>query len=420
MDEIVIQGGKPLTGQVKVSGAKNAALPALAATLMCPGKTVLHNIPDVRDVRVMVQLLTQLGLIIKRDNNTITVDATHLASHEAPYDLVRTMRASVLLLGPLLSRLGKARVSMPGGCAIGNRPIDIHLKAFSEMGAEVQLTHGMVDIQSGTLSGGNLYLDFPTVTGTENIMMAALSAHDETVIHNAAMEPEIVDLANLLSGMGATISGAGTDRITVSPVKTFKQCEHRIIPDRIEAGTFAAAAAITGGSIELLDVIPDQLTSMLAKLEQAGVILEVGTDSLRVQAAPVLKPVNIQTAVYPGYPTDLQAQFMALMCHADGESVITETIFENRFMHVAELNRMGAEITVRGRNAIVRGNRSMLGSEVMATDLRASASLVLAGLAAQGETRVLRIYHLDRGYENIVGKMLSLGALIERVPGRKP
>ncbi|MBN1356111.1 UDP-N-acetylglucosamine 1-carboxyvinyltransferase [bacterium] len=420
MDEIVINGGEILNGRILISGAKNAALPALAAAIMAPGVTALTNIPDVKDVRVMSELLTQLGAEIDRVTDTFRVNASDITSFEAPYNLVRTMRASVLLLGPLLSRLGKARVSLPGGCAIGNRPIDIHLKAFSKMGAEVELRHGMIDIRADKLTGGILVLDFPTVTGTENIMMAAVKADDVTEIHNAAMEPEIVNLADMLNSMGAEIEGAGTDRIVVHPVKSLNACEHRIIPDRIEAGTFAAAAAITAGCIQICNVIPGHLTSLLSKLDQAGVSIAVEKDRILVQGVPGPKAVDIQTAVYPGYPTDLQAQFMALMCLADGESVITETIFENRFMHVAELIRMGADITIRGRAAIVRGVDNLLGSEVMATDLRASASLVLAGLAAQGRTRVLRVYHLDRGYENLVGKMQSMGADIQRIPGRKP
>jgi len=420
MDEIVIQGGNPLNGTVTISGAKNASLPIMAASIITGGKTLLKNMPDVRDVRVMCQLMEQLGCEWNRDGNLLEIDSTSITSIEAPYDLVRTMRASVVLLGPLLARFGKARVSMPGGCAIGTRPIDMHLKALIKMGAEVDLEHGMMELRCEGLKGSSIYLDFPTVTGTENIMMAAMGAEGETIINNAAREPEIVDLAMFLQKLGADIQGAGTDTIRMTAEKKTNRVTHSIIPDRIEAGTYAIAAAITGGELEIQNVIPEHLTAVLAKLGQAGTEVEVFPHSVHVKAGRTIHPVNLQTAVYPGYPTDLQAQFMALMCLAEDESVITETIFENRFMHVAELNRMGAEISVRGRNAVVKGVGHFTGAEVMATDLRASASLVLAALATPTKTRILRVYHLDRGYESIVSKLRDVGAEIERITGRRP
>ncbi len=420
MDELLIQGGRRLKGAITISGAKNAALPAMAASILIPGKTRLSNIPDVRDVRVMCQVLEQLGCTWDRDGDLLEIDASSISSVEAPYDLVRTMRASVLMLGPLLARFGKARVSMPGGCAIGTRPIDIHLKALNKLGADISLDHGMMELSSNGLSAQEIYLDFPTVTGTENIMMAAMGAPGETTIYNAAREPEIIDLALLLTTAGASISGAGTDTVHIQPGMLKEFVTHRVIPDRIEAGTFAIAAAITGGEIRLKNIVPEHLTAVMAKLGQVGVDVTIEPGEIIVKAGEPLRPVNIQTAVYPGYPTDLQAQFMALMCLAEGESVITENIFENRFMHVPELNRMGADIAVRGRTAVIKGIRKFRGAEVMATDLRASASLVLAALAADNETRLLRVYHLDRGYERLEGKLQGVGAQIERLTGGGP
>jgi UDP-N-acetylglucosamine 1-carboxyvinyltransferase len=420
MDEILIRGGKCIKGKIEISGAKNAALPALAASILLPGKITLQNIPMVKDIRVMCQLLSQMGAAVEPNQNSIEIDSSGLRNFEAPYDLVRTMRASVLLIGPLLARLGRARVSMPGGCAIGLRPIDIHLKAFAQLGAEIRIEHGMMDIIAEKMTGCDLYLDFPTVTGTENIMMAALGAEGETTIYNAAREPEVADLAGLLKTMGYRIEGAGTDTIRILPAGKISSCKYKIISDRVEAGTYAVAAAITEGDCLISNVEPEHLTALLAKLGQTGVEVEVQANGIRIQGGASIRPVNVQTAVYPGYPTDLQAQMMALLCLADGESLVTENIYENRFMHVAELNRMGANISVKGSNAIVKGVQRLLGAEVMATDLRASASLVLAGLAAKGETRIFRIYHLDRGYQNLVEKLREAGADIERVQGRGP
>ncbi len=419
MDELMIWGGKPLRGTIHVSGSKNASLPAMTAALIVPGKTRLHNVPDVRDVKVMCELLEQLGASWRRDGGMLEIDATTIHSIEAPYDLVRTMRASVLLLGPLLARCKRARVSLPGGCAIGTRPIDIHLKALAAMGAEISLDHGMVDIRVDQLKGKEIYLDFPTHTGTENIMMAAMGACGETIIYNAAREPEVSDLANLLIAMGARVEGTGTETIRIQPPQSLHlEIDHRVIPDRIESGTYAIAAAMTKGSIEIHGAVAEHLKAVLAKLEQTGAEIDVASHGICIHGHETIRSVDIQTAVFPGYPTDLQAQFMAMMCIADGESVITETIFENRFMHVAELQRMGADIVVRGRNAVVRGVSDLVGTQVMATDLRASASLVLAGLAARNTTQILRIYHLDRGYENLVEKLVSVGANIERVKGK--
>lgn len=418
MDELLIKGGYPLQGSLRVSGAKNAVLPAMTAAILVPDVTRLENVPDVKDVAIMARLLTQIGASITRQDDVMEIDASGICSCEAPYDLVRTMRASILLLGPLLARLHHARVSLPGGCAIGNRPVDIHLKALEQLGATVSIEHGMIDICGQALLGGDIYLDFPTVTGTENIMMAAVAAQSPTRIMNAAREPEIEDLGRLLNAMGYQVDGAGTETITVHPGGHPRRAVHRIIPDRIEAGTYAMAAAITRGCLTVENVIPRHLISVITKLEHAGLRVSIGSNSITVESGDEIRAIDFTTAVYPGYPTDLQAQMMALMCIADGESLITETIFENRFMHVAELNRMGASISIRGRTAVVRGVESMLGAEVMATDLRASASLVLAGLAAREQTRILRVYHLDRGYDDLVGKLTRVGAHIERIPGR--
>jgi len=420
MDELLITGGQKLKGQIPISGSKNAVLPILAASLIVPGTVKVQNVPQVKDVGVMCGILENFGATTLKEKQTLQINAANLNSFEAPYDMVRRMRASVLLIGPLLARCGRARVSMPGGCAIGTRPIDIHLKAFSQMGADVDLEHGMIDIKADRLKGSEIYLDFPSHTGTENIMMAAVGARGETTITNAAREPEIKDLARFLIAMGAKIEGAGTEKIIIKPPVMIKSCTHSVIPDRIEAGTYAIAAVITGGELEISNVIPEHLTSVLAKLGQTGADIEVKPRCIKVRAGKKIRPVNLQTAPYPGYPTDLQAQFMALLCLAEGESVITERIFENRYMHVGELNRMGANIVLRDRNAMLRGVPSFMGAEVMATDLRASASLVLAGLAAEGKTTILRMYHLDRGYENLVEKLSNTGACIQRISGRNP
>lgn len=418
MEKLVIEGGKPLHGTVKISGAKNAALPLLAATLLAPGIHVLHNVPDLRDTRTILTLLESLGLTWEREGATIRIDGSGLRYSEASYDLVKTMRASVLVLGPLLARLGKAKVSLPGGCAIGARPINFHLKGLEQMGVTCDLEQGYVDAAiDGRLQGGKVYFDVPSVGGTENILMAAALAEGTTVIKNAAREPEIGNLIDMLNSMGAKISGKGSDRLEVEGVETLAAAENTIIPDRIEAGTYAIAVAAAGGDAVIADCEPDHLPSLVEKLEMAGVAVEIGDDFLHIKSEGVqqpIQPVDVTTMPYPGYPTDLQAQFMALMTCSDGVSVVHETIFENRFMHVAELQRMGADIQIDGRSAMVKGHveQPLTGARVMATDLRASSSLVIAGLAAQGRTDISRIYHLERGYEDIVGKLSGLGAVV--------
>lgn len=420
MQELRIEGGFKLNGHVDVSGAKNAALPALAATILVDGITTLKNMPDVKDVRSMCLLLESLGAETRRDGKVLRVDTSHLNRWNAPHDLVRKMRASVLVMGPLLARFGRAEVSLPGGCTIGNRPIDMHIKAMQKMGAETKLIQGEEHLTCSNLTGTLFHFDRPTVTGTENVMMAATSASGETILENAAREPEVGDLADLLSGMGAEIEGAGTDTIRIVGKHPLKGTEHTIIPDRIEAGTYAIAGPVTGGCLTLENVQPRFLTSLISKLSEAGVSVSEHDNKMTVSGCPPFKPVNITTAEYPGFPTDLQAQFMAMMCLADGESVITENIFEDRFKHAPELNRMGASIAIRGRNGFVQGVQGLSGAAVTASDLRASASLVLAGLAARGETRILRIYHLDRGYERLDDKLAGLGARVHRISGDKP
>jgi len=405
---------------VDVSGAKNAALPALAATILVDGCTTLENMPDVKDVGSMCLLLESLGARTGRTGKTVHVDTTGISRWTAPHDLVRKMRASVLVMGPLMARFGRAEVSLPGGCTIGNRPIDLHIRAMQKMGAETHLISGEEHLTCRRLKGVRFHFDRPTVTGTENVMMAATAAEGITVLENAAREPEVVDLASLLRNMGAEIEGAGTDTIRITGGHPLKSSSHRVIPDRIEAGTYAIAAAMTGGSVTLTSVPPQLLASLISKMTEAGAVITESEDSLTVSGAPPFDPVNITTAEYPGFPTDLQAQFMAMMCLASGESVITENIFEDRFKHAPELNRMGARIVIRGRNGFVQGVDHLSGAAVTASDLRASASLVLAGLAACGETRVLRIYHLDRGYERLDEKLAVLGARVSRVSGEKP
>lgn len=418
MEKLVIEGGKPLNGTVKISGAKNAALPLLAATLLAPGVHVLHNVPDLRDTRTILTLLESLGLTWEREGSTIRIDGSGLRYSEASYDLVKTMRASVLVLGPLLARLGKAKVSLPGGCAIGARPINFHLKGLEQMGVTCDLEQGYVDaVIDGRLQGGKVYFDVPSVGGTENLLMAAALAEGVTIIKNAAREPEIGNLIDMLNSMGAKISGKGSDRLEIEGVETLTAAENTIIPDRIEAGTYAIAVAAAGGDAVIADCEPEHLPSLVEKLEMAGVTVEIGGDFLRIRSEGVkqpIQPVDVTTMPYPGYPTDLQAQFMALMTCSDGVSVVHETIFENRFMHVAELQRMGANIQIDGRSAMVKGqvDQPLTGARVMATDLRASSSLVIAGLAAQGRTDISRIYHLERGYEDIVGKLSGLGAVV--------
>ncbi|MBN1295217.1 UDP-N-acetylglucosamine 1-carboxyvinyltransferase [bacterium] len=421
MQELKIRGGRLLKGRIHVSGAKNAALPALAACILVDDITVLHNMPDVRDVTSMCQLLESLGASVNRYGDAIHVDTRGMTQWHAPHDLVRKMRASVLVMGPLIARFGRAEVALPGGCTIGNRPIDLHINALRQMGAEPTLIKGEEHIICERLIGARIHFDRPTVTGTENVLMAATAAEGETVLENAAREPEVADLAHLLVAMGAQIEGIGTDTIRVSGGRTLHGADHSIISDRIEAGTYAIAAAMTGGDIVLESIDSLMLTSLWAKMTHAGVsIREKASGDICVSGCPPFAPVHITTAEYPGFPTDLQAQFMAMMCLAKGESVITENIFEDRFKHASELNRMGADIVIRGRNAFVKGIPYLSGAAVTASDLRASASLVIAGLAARDETRVLRIYHLDRGYERIDEKLACLGADIKRVAGEGP
>ncbi|MEK6813742.1 MAG: UDP-N-acetylglucosamine 1-carboxyvinyltransferase [Nitrospirota bacterium] len=416
MQRLLMRGGIPLTGEVQVSGAKNAALPIIAATLLAPGAFRFSNVPVLMDVTTIGNLLERLGATAERDGDRFVVDTTVLHGTEAPYDLVKTMRASVLVLGPLLARMGRARVSLPGGCAIGARPINLHLAGLEKMGARITIDHGYVEAAADGLTGARIVLDTVTVTGTENLMMAATRAVGTTIIENAAREPEIVDLANLLKAMGAEISGAGTDTVTIQGGGDLKPAEHRIMPDRIEAGTLAVAAAITKGDVLIRGARAEHLDAVLNKLREAGADVAVQPDgAIRVKADRRLRSVDARTAPYPGFPTDMQAQFMALMSVSDGLSVITETIFENRFTHVAELRRMGSDIKIQGSNAIIKGVSDLSGAPVMATDLRASASLVLAGLAARGETEISRVYHLDRGYESLEKKLEKLGARILRL-----
>jgi UDP-N-acetylglucosamine 1-carboxyvinyltransferase len=416
MDKFRITGGRPLEGRVQISGAKNSALPCMAAALLTTETVTLHNLPYVRDIITMRRLLEDLGsTVLMPELRTLKISASKIETFEAPYEMVKTMRASVLALGPLLARFGQARVSMPGGCAIGQRPIDLHLTGFEKLGAKVTLEGGDVVARAERLRGREIYFDKVTVTGTENLMMAAALADGETVLNNAAREPEIVDLAELLNKMGARINGAGTSTITIEGVKELGSAEHTIIPDRIEAGTFVAAAAITGGELEIVNCNPQHMTAVIDKFCETGVRIEQpNAFSLRVRAADSINPSDVTTLPHPGFPTDMQAQYMTLMTQAEGMSIITETIFENRFMHAAELLRMGAHIRLNGRQAVVEGNGGLMGARLLASDLRASASLVIAGLAARGETVIDRVYHIDRGYEKIEEKLRSVGANIER------
>jgi len=416
LDKIVITGGVPLKGEVKISGAKNAALPILVSSLLTSGENIYHNIPRLVDIQTICKLLRMLGVKVEGEPPDLVVQAKAISNCEAPYDLVKTMRASILVLGPLVARLGEARVSLPGGCAIGARPVNLHLSALKELGAEVTLRGGYVEARAKKLRGAEIYFDIPTVTGTENIMMAATLAEGVTVLKNAAREPEVVNLAEVLNKMGARIKGAGTEIISIEGVDSLSPVEAEVIPDRIEAGTFMIAAGITGGDVFLKGCEPGHLDALIAKLKATGMTIENRNSGLRVKGGEKVRSVDIKTMPYPGFPTDLQAQMMALMTVSTGLSVITETIFENRFMHVSELLRMGADITIQGNNAIVKGVPKLIGARTMATDLRASASLVIAGLVAQGVTEVERVYHLDRGYENIEVKLSLLGANIRRVP----
>ncbi len=420
MDKFLIEGGKPLQGRVTISGAKNAALPAMTAALLTDQRVALRNVPRVRDIGTLRSLLDELGVDSSVEHeehgNRVEIQARQLLNPLAPYELVKQMRASVLVLGPLVARFGHARVSLPGGCAIGARPINLHLKGLVKLGASIRIDHGYVEASADGLKGAPLHFDTVSVTGTENLMMAATLAEGETVLENAAREPEVQDLANLLNKMGGSIEGAGTDTVHIRGVARMHGAEHVIIPDRIEAGTFLVAAAIAGGHLTLEPVDPTHLTALIAKLSEVGVKMRVQhRNQLEVEGAETLRAADVITQEYPGFATDMQAQYMALMTQAEGSSVITETIFENRFLHALELLRMGADITVNGRRALVRGKTGLSGAKVQASDLRASASLVLAGLAAEGETLIDRVYHIDRGYERIEEKLTKVGARIRRI-----
>jgi UDP-N-acetylglucosamine 1-carboxyvinyltransferase len=415
MDKIEIQGGKRLEGRVTVSGAKNAALPILASALLCDGPNTFTNVPNLRDIRSTLDLLMHLGADCEMSGDRVVVDAKGLNNHEAPYDLVRKMRASILVLGPLVARLKRARVSLPGGCAIGARPINLHLRGLERLGAKIDLSHGYVEACCDELIGAEIFFDVVTVTGTENMMMAAVLARGTTVLRNAAREPEIIALADILNQMGARIEGAGTSEIVIHGVDTLTPVSAPIIPDRIETGTFMAAAALTGGDITIEGAEPEHVKTVMHKLRMAGVQIDLHKKSLRVRGADKISSVDVKTLPYPGFPTDMQAQFMVLMTVAQGTSLISETIFENRFIHVSELRRMGADITISGNSALVKGVARLSGAPVMATDLRASACLILAGLVAENTTEVHRVYHLDRGYQNLETKFEQLGAAIRRL-----
>jgi UDP-N-acetylglucosamine 1-carboxyvinyltransferase len=417
MDAIEITGGKRLSGEVEVSGSKNATLPQIAAALLAPGRSVFRGVPDLADIRTLGRLLGSMGARVEREGNTLHVDAGHVDKPEAPYELVKTMRASVLVLGPLVARFGRARVSLPGGCAIGARPIDQHLKGLQLLGAKIELAHGYVEATASRLRGARILFDLPTVTGTENLMMAAVLAEGQTVLENCAREPEVVALADELNEMGGRVRGAGSSIITVEGVTSLRPLDLQVIPDRIEAGTLLAAAMITGGEVLVKGARVGDLDAAIAKLREAGARISVEPAGLRIVAPERPQAVDFITAPFPGFPTDLQAQLMACLALARGASRVVETVFENRFMHVQELVRMGADIAIDGHTAVVRGVPGLSGAQVMATDLRASASLVLAGLRAEGRTLVHRVYHLDRGYESLEKKLAALGASIRRVKG---
>ena len=419
MDKLVITGGRPLNGEVRISGAKNAALPIVAATLLAETPMTVTNVPHLQDITTSMELLSQMGVgLTIGERMTIEVDASTISNPVAPYELVKTMRASILVLGPLLARCGKADVSLPGGCAIGSRPVNLHIDGLRAMGAEIEVKNGIVHAKVDRLKGATIVFEIVTVTGTENLMMAATLAEGTTILENAAREPEVVDLANCLIAMGAKISGAGTSKITIEGVEKLHGAEYAVQPDRIETGTFLVAAAITGGKVKARDTDPTLLDAVLQKLRDAGAEITLGDDWIELDMyGKRAKAVDVHTAPYPAFPTDMQAQFMALNCVAEGAGVVRETIFENRFMHVQELQRMGASIAVEGNTAMVRGVDKLTSAPVMATDLRASASLIIAALAAEGETHVDRIYHVDRGYQNIEEKLQGLGARIQRVPG---
>ncbi|MDO8263842.1 MAG: UDP-N-acetylglucosamine 1-carboxyvinyltransferase [Gallionella sp.] len=421
MQKLAIQGGNRLNGEVRISGAKNAALPILCASLLTGDSLQLGNVPDLNDVATMRKLLQQLGVKIESNGDQIVLSAAHIDKLEAPYDMVKTMRAAILVLGPLVARFGEARVSLPGGCAIGSRPVDLHIKGLQAMGAEIHIEHGYIHAQvpygkgAKRLKGARIFFDLVSVTGTENLMMAATLADGVTVLENAAREPEVVDLAHCLIAMGANIVGAGSDTITVTGVEKLHGASHRVMPDRIESGTFLVAAAAAGGNITLTDARADILDNVLEKLQEAGAAIHVSGSTINLQMSKRPRAVNVRTAPSPAFPTDMQAQFMALNTIAEGSAMVVETIFENRFMHVQELRRLGAQIDVEGNTAVIKGCAQLEGAAIMATDLRASACLVIAGLVAQGETIVDRIYHLDRGYEHIEAKLSALGAQIRRI-----
>jgi len=418
LEKLIVKGGNRLVGAVKTSGAKNAVLPIIAASILGTTPSHLDEVPMLEDVHTISEVLKCLGLAVEcsPEKNVLDIDSTEITSYEAPYELVRTMRASFLVMGPLLARIGKARISMPGGCAIGARPIDIHLKGFEALGVKIEQGHGYIEASAPEgLKGTSIYFDFPSVGATENIMMAASLAEGTTILENAAEEPEIVDLANYLNKMGAKIRGAGTDTIRIEGVDKLHGADYTIIPDRIEAGTYMIAAAMTGGDVVVENVLPEHQKPLIAKLREAGAVVEEDIDKVRVIGKNPLKAVSIKTLPYPGFPTDMQAQMMAMMVIAEGRSKVTETVFENRFMHVVELNRMGAQISTEGRSAVIDGPCKLTGCDVRATDLRAGAAMILAGLVAEGTTRIGDLHHIDRGYENIVAKLKNLGADIERV-----
>jgi UDP-N-acetylglucosamine 1-carboxyvinyltransferase len=416
LDKFIIKSNGPLIGRVRVNGAKNAVLPIMAATLLTEGECFLENVPDLKDVRAMKDVITHFGGEFKDIAiNEKFIQIKKIVTSEAPYDLVQKMRASFFVMGPLLAKTGFAKVSLPGGCAIGARPVDLHLKGFAALGAEIKQGQGFIEARADKLKGATIYLDFPSVGATENIMMAATLAEGETIIENAAEEPEIIDLSNFLNKMGANVRGAGTDTIRIEGVKELKGTRHEIIPDRIETGTYMIAAAITRGNVIIENIVPAHIKPIIAKLIEVGVDLEVGEDSVRVDGRNISNAVDLTTLPYPGFPTDMQAQFMALMTILEGTSVINETVFENRFMHISELVRLGADIRIEGHSAIVKGVKNLEGTEVVATDLRAGAALVLAALVAKGETHINSIYHIDRGYENFDEKLNNLGANVTRV-----
>ncbi|MEC5396770.1 UDP-N-acetylglucosamine 1-carboxyvinyltransferase [Uliginosibacterium sp. H1] len=415
MDKLLITGGARLNGETAISGAKNAALPILCAALLTREPVTITNVPSLNDTRTLLKLLEEMGVKTQREGDTVRLDAGEITNPMASYELVKTMRASVLVLGPLVARCGQAQVSLPGGCGIGARPVDQHIKGLQAMGAEIRVEHGYMHATARRLKGARIFTDMVTVTGTENLMMAACLADGETIIENAAREPEVVDLANCLISMGAQISGAGTDKIRIRGVEALHGATHAVMPDRIETGTYLCAAAATGGDIRLTNTSAAYLDAVVDKLMDAGCDITIERDAIRLKGPARLNAVSIRTAPYPAFPTDMQAQFMAINCVANGTAVIRETIFENRFMHAVELQRLGADIKIDGNTAVVTGVQRLLGATVMATDLRASASLVIAGLAAEGETLVDRIYHLDRGYEKLETKLAALGANVRRV-----